>query len=132
MVHDLDANRLLFDTAGRDYMTVIDFTADLNFHGGSPEAVQHVCQKMSAAYAKWVGLALTNAAIRYDPSHVVAMAVDAMDKVRKAEMRGRSPSGGPNAWHSLSHDHRGADLWNAQKPSKLVNQAARATACNDP
>lgn len=43
---------------------------------------------MSAAYAKGVGLALTNASISYDRFHVVAMAVDAMDKVRKDEMRG--------------------------------------------
>jgi transposase len=42
---------------------------------------------MSAAYAKGVGLALPNAAISYDRFHVVAMAIDAMDQVRRAEMR---------------------------------------------
>jgi transposase len=83
----LDDKRLLFATEGRDHQTVIDFAADLQAHGGSPQAVQHVCQDMSAAYAKGVGLALTNAAISYDRFHVVAMAVDAMDKVRKDEMR---------------------------------------------
>lgn len=87
VVHDLDDKRLLFATEGRDHQTVIDFAADLQAHGGSPQAVQHVCQDMSAAYAKGVGLALTNAAISYDRFHVVAMAVDAMDKVRKDEMR---------------------------------------------
>jgi transposase len=87
VVHDLDDKRLLFATEGRDHQTVLDFAADLQAHGGSPEAVQHVCQDMSAAYAKGVGLALTNAAISYDRFHVVAMAVDAMDKVRKVEMR---------------------------------------------
>jgi transposase len=88
VIHDLDDKRLLFATEGRDHQTVIDFAADLKAHGGSPQAVQHVCQDMSAAYAKGVGLALTNAAISYDRFHVVAMAVDAMDKVRKDEMRG--------------------------------------------
>lgn len=87
VVHDLDAMRLLFATEGRDHQTVIDFAADLKLHGGSPEAVQHVCQDMSAAYAKGVGLALTNAAISYERFHVVAMAVDAMAKVRKVVMR---------------------------------------------
>jgi transposase len=81
VMHDQDAKRLLFATEGRDHQTVIDFAADLKAHGGSPEAVQHVCQDMSAAYANGVGLALTNAAISYDRFHVVAMAVDAMDKV---------------------------------------------------
>ena len=42
---------------------------------------------LSAAYAKGVGMALPNAAIGYDRFDVVAMAVDAMDKVRQAEMR---------------------------------------------
>ena len=87
VVHDLDAKRLLFATQGRDHQTVVDFAADLKAHGGDPEQVAHVCQDMSAAYAKGVAMALPNAAISYDRFHVVAMAVDAMDKVRQAEMR---------------------------------------------
>ena len=87
VVHDLDAKRLLFATEGRDHQTVVDFAVDLKTHGGDPEAVQHVCQDMSAAYAKGVAMALPNAAISYDRFHVVAMAIDAMDKVRQAEMR---------------------------------------------
>ena len=86
-VHDLDAKRLLFATEGRDHQTVVDFAADLKAHGGDPEQVRHVCQDMSAAYAKGVGMALPNTAISCDRFHVVAMAVDAMDKVRQAEMR---------------------------------------------
>lgn len=87
VVHDLEAKRLLFATEGRDHQTVIDFAADLKAHGGDPGQVQHVCQDMSSAYAKGVGMALPHAAISYDRFHVVAMAVDAMDKVRQAEMR---------------------------------------------
>ena len=82
VVHDLDAKRLLFATEGRDHQTVVDFAADLEAHGGDPDALQHACQDMSAAYAKGVGIALPLAAISYDRFHVVAMAVDAMDKVR--------------------------------------------------
>ncbi len=87
VVHDLDEKRLLFACPGRDHQAVIDFADDLKAHGGDPEAVRHVCQDMSAAYAKGVGMALPNAVISYDRFHVVAMAVDAMDKVRQAEMR---------------------------------------------
>ena len=86
VVHDLDAKRLLFATPGRDHQTVVDFAADLKAHGGDPAQVQHVCQDMSAAYAKGVGMALPNAQISYDRFHVVALAVEAMDKVRQAEM----------------------------------------------
>jgi transposase len=87
VVHDLDLKRLLFATPGRDHQTVVDFAADLKAHGGDPAQVLHVCQDMSAAYAKGVAMALPNAAISYDRFHVVAMAIDAMDKVRQAEMR---------------------------------------------
>jgi transposase len=37
---------------------VVDFVADLKAHGGDPAQIEHVCQDMSAAYAKGVGLAL--------------------------------------------------------------------------
>ena len=91
VVHDLDTKRLLFATEGRDHQTVIDFAADLKAHGGDPERVRHVCQDMSPAFAKGVGLALPNALISYDRFHVVAMANEAMDQVRQAEMRDDAP-----------------------------------------
>ncbi len=87
VVHDLHAKRLLFATEGRDHQTVLEFAADLKAHGGDPSQVRHVCMDMSAAYAKGTGIALPNAAISYDRFHVVAMAIEAMDKVRRAEMR---------------------------------------------
>jgi transposase len=114
VVHDLDDKRLLFATEGRDHQTVIDFAADLQAHGGSPEAVQHVCQDMSAAYAKGVGLALTNAAISYDRFHVVAMAVDAMDKVRKDEMRGE-PQAVAQALGTSDHKTIKGLMWGMRK-----------------
>ena len=87
VVHDLDAKRLLFATAGRDQQTVPDFAADLKAHGGDPAAVRHVCLDMSAAYAKGAARALPMAAISYDRFHVIAMAIQAMDEVRREELR---------------------------------------------
>jgi len=66
---------------------VLDFAADLKAHGGDPAQVQHVCMDMSAAYAKGAGMALPNAAISYDRFHVIAMAIQAMDEVRREELR---------------------------------------------
>jgi transposase len=86
VVHDLQAKRLLFATEGRDHKTVLDFVADLKAHGGDPVDVRHVCMDMSAAYAKGVALALPAAQISYDRFHVIAMAIEAMDQVRRAEM----------------------------------------------
>ena len=86
VVHDLDAKRLLFATEGRDHQTVVDFAADLRTHGADPAEVRHVCMDMSAAYAKGVALALPEAQISCDRFHVIAMAIEAMDQVRRTEM----------------------------------------------
>ena len=87
VVHDLEKKRLLFACEGRDHQTVLDFASDLKAHGGEPEQIQHVCQDMSAAYAKGVGQALPKAHISYDRFHIVAMATKAMDEVRQEETR---------------------------------------------
>jgi transposase len=87
VVHDLDAKRLLFATEGRDHQTVLDFATDLKTHGGDPAEVRHVCMDMSAAYAKGATQALPGAAISYDRFHVIAMAIEAMDDVRREELR---------------------------------------------
>lgn len=91
VVHDLDAKRLLFATEGRDHQTVVDFAADIKAHGGDPAEVRHVCMDMSAAYAKGTAMALPHAQISYDRFHVIAMANEAMDLVRRAEMREDAP-----------------------------------------
>lgn len=87
VVHDLEAKRLLFACPGRDHATVTTFAQDLTAHGGNPKAVAHVCMDMSAAYTKGVGKTLPQAAISFDRFHVVALANEAMDAVRREEMR---------------------------------------------
>ena len=114
VVHDLDAKRLLFATGGRDHQTVVDFAADLKAHGGVPEQVRHACMDMSAAYAKGVGLALPNAAISYDRFHVVAMAIDAMDKVRQDEMR-NDPQAVTNALGTTERTTLKGLVWGMRK-----------------
>jgi transposase len=89
VVHDLEAKRLLFACAGRDHETVERFAEDLSEHGGDPAAVAHVCMDMSAAYRKGVTASLPNAQISYDRFHVIALANEAMDAVRREEMRTR-------------------------------------------
>lgn len=87
VVHDLDAKRLLFACAGRDHGTLTAFADDLKAHGGDPAAVEHVCMDMSAAYTKGATQALPKASISYDRFHVIALANEAMDAVRRDEMR---------------------------------------------
>lgn len=108
VVHDLQAKRLLFATEGRDHSTLLKFVADLRAHGGDPAAVRHVCMDMSAAYARGAALALPQAQISYDRFHVVAMAHEAMDRVRRDELssadaavRGKLGTAEPGALRQL-------------------------------
>lgn len=87
VVHDLQAKRLLFACAGRDHETVAAFAQDLRAHGGAPEQVEHVCMDMSAAFAKGVSENLPQAQISFDRFHVVALANEAMDEVRREELK---------------------------------------------
>jgi transposase len=87
VVHDLPGKRLLFVTPGRTNETVAAFKADFSAHGGNPDEIKHVCMDMSAAYIKGVTEQLPKAQISFDRFHVIAMANDALNEVRKAELR---------------------------------------------
>ena len=87
VVHDLEAKRLLFACPGREHSTLAAFAKDLTAHGGAPTAVAHACMDMSAAYTKGVSESLPMAEISFDRFHVIALANDAMDSVRRHEMR---------------------------------------------
>jgi transposase len=88
VVHDLDAKRLLFCTPGREHQTIEAFAQDLQAHGGEATAIAHACMDMSAAYLKGATAYLPNALVSYDRFHVVKLAGEAMDEVRKAEWGG--------------------------------------------
>ncbi len=86
VVHDLEGKRLLFATLGRSNETVVAFKADFSAHGGDPAQIKHVCMDMSKAYIKGVTEQLPQAQISFDRFHVIAMANEAMNQVRKTEM----------------------------------------------
>lgn len=86
VVHDLEQKRLLFACPGRDHETLAAFTKDLHEHGGDAQAIEHVCMDMSGAYLKGVTTSLPKAQISYDRFHVIALANEAMDEVRRQEM----------------------------------------------
>jgi len=86
LVHDLDVKRLRA-TDGRDHQTVLDFAAELRAHGSDAVEVRHVCMDRSAAYVDGAGMALPQADISCDRFHVTALAVQAMDDVRREELR---------------------------------------------
>ena len=86
---DIDQRRVLFVTEGRGADTVEAFADDLEAHNGDASRVKQVCIDMSAAFIKGVTDNLTEAEITFDKFHAVKLINDAVDKVRRAESKGR-------------------------------------------
>ena len=86
---DIDQHRVVFVTEGRGADTVREFADDLEAHNGDASHVKQVCIDMSAAFIKGVTDNLTEAEITFDKFHAVKLVNDAVDKVRRAESKGR-------------------------------------------
>lgn len=84
---DMDERRLLFGTPGRDAATFDAFVKDLEAHGGDAEAITDVSLDMGLAYQAGTREHCPNAKISFDPFHVVALANEALDQVRRAEVK---------------------------------------------
>jgi len=108
LFHDLDRRRLLFATPGRDKTTFTRFTHDLRAHGGKAGQVTDWCMDLSGAYQAGAKAAAPEAAISFDPFHVVALAHKALDQVRRAEVKSH-PELKHSRWGTLKAPRR----WNA-------------------
>ena len=86
---DIDARRVLFVADGKDAATVAQFADDLEAHNGDASHVKEVCIDMSAAFVKGVTENLTEAEITFDKFHAVKLVGDAVDKVRREEVKTR-------------------------------------------
>ena len=84
---DVEAHKTLFVAEGRDHQVLQSFCADLKEHNASPEQIEQVSCDMSPAFIKGVQENLPNASIVFDRFHVVKLVNEAVDKVRKEEVR---------------------------------------------
>ena len=87
LFHDLDRRRVLFACEGRDKAVVDAFVKDLVGHGGKAENIHAVCIDMSKSYVAGVGEFLPEAEITFDPFHVIAIVNQAVDQVRRQEVK---------------------------------------------
>jgi transposase len=86
---DIEKARVLFATEGKDAKTVGAFADDLATHGGDPAAISEVCIDMSAAFIKGVAEHLPQAEITFDKFHAVKIINEAVDQVRREEVKSR-------------------------------------------
>ena len=86
---DIDRRRVLYVADGRDANTVEEFADDLEAHNGDASRVKEVCIDMSKAFIKGVEDNLTEAEVTFDRFHVMKLLGDAVDEVRRAEVKSR-------------------------------------------
>jgi len=86
---DLDGPRVLFATDGKDASTVKRFKQDLIEHKGDPKAIEEMCCDMSPAFISGVEKQFPEAQLTFDRFHVMKVINDAVDKVRREEIKDR-------------------------------------------
>lgn len=103
--------RLLFMTPERTAASVGQFVEAMGAHGANAQQVQVAAMDMSAAYQKGVAEHLPNAKMAFDPFHVMKLAGEAVDAVRKQlRAQGEDVKGAMWAlrgnWENLKHEQR--------------------------
>jgi transposase len=111
---DLLARRVLFATEGKDRETWVRFVAALEKHNGHRHAITQVSMDMSPAYQSGVAETCRHAQVVFDKFHVIKNAGEAVDKVRRAEIR----LGGQGVWEALQKSRW---LWR-KNPENLSDQ----------
>ncbi|MGA2853296.1 MAG: ISL3 family transposase, partial [Verrucomicrobiota bacterium] len=110
---DLVRKRVLFATEGKDQETWLEFVEALEKHNGHRHALTQVSMDMSPAYQRGVADNCRNAQVVFDKFHVIKNANEAVDKVRRAEVR----LGGKGVWEAL---YKSQWLWR-KNPENLTD-----------
>jgi transposase len=111
---DLIARRVLFATEGKDRETWARFVEALEKHNGHRHAITQASMDMSQAYQRGVAENCRNAQVVFDKFHVIKNTNEAVDKVRRAEVR----LGGQGVWYALQKSQW---LWR-KNPENLSGQ----------
>jgi transposase len=89
LVVDMDGRRVVFVADGRSADTVRQFADHLEDRGGDASRIKQACIDMSPAFISGVTENLTEAEITFDRFHVMKLIGDAVNDVRRAEVKAR-------------------------------------------
>jgi transposase len=128
---DLEAKRVLLAVEGKDAGTWESFAAEMLKHNGHPKAVTQIAIDMSPAYIKGVRENFANATVSFDKFHVVSQVVQAVEEVRRKEVRQDAQARAdlektswlwrknPDSWND-----RDSERWSLLKDKPLVTGLA--------
>ena len=89
LVVDIDGRRVVFVADGRSADTVLQFADHLEERGGDASHIKQASIDMSPAFIKGVTENLTEAEITFDRFHVMKLIGEAIDTVRRDEVKAR-------------------------------------------
>jgi transposase len=84
---DMARRKVVYVAEGEDAATVTEFAQFLEAHGGDRKAVTDACIDMGAAFEAGVKANFPQAEITFDKFHVIKLANEAVDEVRRQEAR---------------------------------------------
>jgi transposase len=121
---DLVKKRVLFATEGKGRETWVKFVAALEKHNGHRHAITQVSMDMSPAYQRGVADHCRHAQVVFDQFHVIKNANEAVDKVRRAEVR----LGGKGVWEAL---YKSQWLWRKNPEHLTAEEQQRLAKIED-
>jgi transposase len=86
---DMDNSKVIFATPGKDGTTFEEFKKDLAAHQGDPLNVKELSMDMSAAFIAAAAKEFPDAGVTFDKFHCVKLLNEAVDEVRREEVKVR-------------------------------------------
>jgi transposase len=86
---DMARRKVVYVSEGKDAATVKEFAEFLEAHGGDRRAVTDASIDMGAAFEAGIKQNFPNAEITFDKFHVIKLANEAVDEVRRQEVKNR-------------------------------------------
>ena len=86
---DIDRRKVVYIADGKDANAVAEFAEHVDAHNSDASRIKEVCIDMSGAFIKGVTENLTEAEITFDKFHVMKLIGEAVDKVRRDEVKSR-------------------------------------------
>ena len=121
---DLMRRRVIFATEGKDKETWVRFLEALEKHNGHRHSITQASMDMSRAYQSGVAENCRNAQVVFDKFHVILNAGEAVNQVRRAEVR----FGGKGVWDAL---HKTQWIWRKNPENLTDDERERLTKIKD-
>lgn len=84
---DLNQRRTIFVEKGKSHYVIASFAEDLEAHKGKPGQITDVSCDMSPAFIKGINKNLPNAKITFDKFHIIKLCNEAVEKIRRSEVK---------------------------------------------